>query len=77
MIFICKNKNIYISCLKLYPENIPNMQFSGFTKHCKNITIDNFIDEKIGNVKLYKSKKRLELRLHKDILNNECTIKLF
>lgn len=76
MIFVCKNKNIYISCLKLYPENIPNMAFSGFTKQNKNITIDNFIDEKIGNVKLYKSKKRLELRLCKDILNNECTIKL-
>ena len=77
MIFICKNKNVYMSCLKLNPEYISNMTFSGFTKTCKNILIENFIDNKIGNVKLYKSKKRLELRLYKDIINNDCSIKLF
>jgi len=77
MIFICKNKNVYITCLKLNPENISNMKFSGFTKTCKNISIENFIDTQIGNVKLYKSKKRLELRLCKDIINHECSTKLF
>ena len=77
MIFICKNQNVYISCLKLNPEYIPNMKFSGFTQSCKNISIDNFIDDKIGNVKLYKSKKRLELRLCKDIINNDCSTKLY
>lgn len=77
MIFVCKNKNVYISCLKLNPEYIANMKFSGFTKTCKNISIDNFIDDEIGNVKLYKSKKRLELRLYKDIINNQCSILLY
>ena len=72
-----KKENVYISCLKLNPEYIPNMKFSGFTQLCKNISIDNFIDNKIGNVKLYKSKKRLELRLCKDIINNNCSIKLY
>ena len=77
MIFICNKKNVYISCLKLNPEFISNMKFSKFTKLCKNISIDNFIDIKFGNVKLDKSKKRLELRLHKDIINNYCTTKLY
>lgn len=77
MIFICKDKNIYISCLKLNYEHISNMKFSEFTQSCKNILINNFINKKFGNVKLYKSKKRLELRLCKDIINNECSIKLY
>jgi len=77
MIFICKNKNVYISCLKLNYDNISNMKFSKFTKSCKNISIDNFIDENIGNVKLYKSKKRLELRLCKNIIKLECSTQLF
>lgn len=77
IIFICKSKNVYITCLKLNPINMINMKYSGFTKTCKNIFIDNFIDNKIGNVKLYKSKKRLELRLHKDIINNDCSVKIF
>jgi len=77
MIFICKNKSIYMTCLKLNIEHISNMKFSGFTKTRKNISIDNFIDDTFGNVKLYKSKKKLELRLCKDILNNKCSIKLY
>lgn len=77
MIFICENKNVYMSCLKFNPKNIQNMKFFEFSKTCKNIIINNFIDAKIGNVKLYKSKKRLELRLCKDILHHECTVKLF
>ena len=49
----------------------------GQTEKPVNILIGNFIDKNIGNVKLYKSKKRLELRLCKDILHHECSIKLF
>ena len=77
IIFICINKNVYISCLRLNPENIPNMKFSEFSRMNKNIIIENFIDKEFGNVKLYKSKKRLELRLCKEIINNECSMKLF
>ena len=75
--FICKNKNVYISCLKLFPENIVNMKYTSITKNYKNILIDNFIDAEYGNVKLYKSKKRLELRLCKNIVNHEFTQKIF
>ena len=62
----------------LNTKNISNMKYSKFTTtKCKNITIDNFIDCSVGNVKLYKSKKRLELRLSKEIINNKYSIKLF
>jgi hypothetical protein len=71
MIFICKNKNIYLSCFKLIPQNIPNMIFCGFTKSCKNIFIENFININVGNVKLYKSKKS------KNIIKHECSILLY
>ena len=77
MLFICKNKNVYMVCLKLNPEYVQNMKFSGFTRSCKSILIDNFIDNKFGNVRLYKSKKRLELRLCKDIINNDYSTKLY
>lgn len=77
MIFIYKHKNIYLCCLKLCTENITNMKCNGFTKTLKNISVENFIDKKIGNVNLYKSKKRLELRLHKNIINDRCSKKIF
>jgi len=77
MIFICNKKNIYLSCIKFNVENIYNMKFAGFTKTCKNILIDNFIDNNIGNVKLYKSKKRLELRLSKDLIKQKYSTKIY
>jgi len=42
----------------------------------KSINIKNFIDDKYGNVKLYKSKKRLELRIKKNVINSFNTIKI-
>jgi predicted Fe-Mo cluster-binding NifX family protein len=77
LIFVCKKKNVYLICLKLNTQNIPDMKFGEMTKKCKSIVINNFIDNNIGNVKLYKSKKRLELRLCKTIISNEHSIKLF
>lgn len=77
IIFICKKKNIYISCLKLNPCSIKNMKFAEFTKSYKNIAINNFINKKFGNVRLYKSKKRLELRLSKDIINHKHSAKIY
>jgi hypothetical protein len=77
VLFICNNKNIYVTCLKLNKNNITNMSPAGFSKENKNIAIDNFIDNTLGSVKLYSSKKRLELRLCKSIIDNENTIKLY
>lgn len=78
LIFVCKGKNIYLTCLKLNLKFIINIKFSNFTKSKKTIQLDNCIDKNIGNVILHKSKKRLELRLHKNIINNnECCVKIF
>ena len=76
-VFVCHNENVYLTFLKLIPENIDNMKCISFSKLNKTILIDNFIDKSYGNVKLYKSKKRLELRLCKDIINFEHSIKIF
>lgn len=77
LIFICHHTNIYITCFKWNLNKIKNMTFSSFTKTCKNITIKNFINSALGIVKLYKSKKRLELRLTKKIINTQYCIKIY
>jgi hypothetical protein len=76
-IFISTSENIYLSCFKINIGFIKNIKTDGFTKQSKSIKIRNFIDEKYGNVKLYKSKKRLELRISRNVLNNFNTIKLY
>jgi hypothetical protein len=76
VLFICKYKHIYLTCLKLNLDRIQYMKYDCLTKKCKNIFINNFINRKFGNVRLYKSKKRLELRLSKNILHNKCSIKI-
>jgi hypothetical protein len=78
MLFICHEKNIHLTCFNFNQINIQNMSFESFIgSEYKNILIRNFIDIKYGNVKLYKSKKRLELRLNKNIINESCSIKLY
>ncbi len=54
------------------------MKFNKFSKQNKSIDIINFIDDNLGSVKLYKSKKRLELRFKKTILTDKLNyIKLY
>lgn len=82
LIFICNKKNIYLTCLKFNSKNIKNIRFDTFIKSSnkterKNILVSNFIDRTNGNVKLYKSKKRLELRLSSTLLDKDCTIKIY
>lgn len=76
MIFVCENKSIYLSCLKINHAYIHNIKFQKFTKSNSSIMVDNFIDERIGNVRLYRPVKRLELRLKKQILSEMCSIKI-
>ena len=53
------------------------MKYGKFTtKLRKNIDILNFIDDDYGTITLYKSKKRLELRLSSKIINKDCSILL-
>jgi hypothetical protein len=80
VLFICHKQNIYLTCFNFNNKNIKNMQFESFigsVTEYKNILVKNFIDKIYGNVKLYKSKKRLELRLNKQIINEYCSIKIY
>jgi hypothetical protein len=76
--FISTKTDIYIACFKINIEKIRFVKSGGFIKG-KNVSIllNNFIDSTIGNVKLYKSKKRVELRLKKNLLQQDYVCKIF
>ena len=73
--------DIYIVCLKINILRIPFITSGGFVKNKKNnfvnIILNNFIDTNIGKVTLYKSKKRVELRLKKEILQKNYIHKIY
>ncbi len=80
--YISTNLNIYIACFKIDIDNIQYVNSGGFIKNKTekenvNIQVNNFISPKIGKVNLYKSKKRVELRLSKSILDNENVVKVY
>jgi hypothetical protein len=79
--FISTDKDIYIACFNLNIELINNVVSGGFIHNKQNnnvnIVINNFIPIEDGKVTLYKSKKRVELRLYNSILENENVIKIY
>ena len=79
--FVSTFTDVYLVCFKINMDNIKNLSSGGFlTKNNVNIIINNFIDTSYGNVKLYKSKKRMELRLSPNVINtikNEHVVKLY
>ena len=75
--FISGVKDVHLLCFKLNIDLIRNVKSDGFKSGFKTIKTKNFIDEKYGNVCLYKSKKRLELRLNKSCLENEHSVKIY
>jgi hypothetical protein len=80
--YISTDRDIYIACFKLNISRIASVKSGGFVKGKKednyvNIIVDNFIDSKIGKVTLYKSKKRVELRLKKELLQEENVYKIY
>ncbi len=74
ILFICCRNKIYLSCFKITRDNIKNMTVNRFSDQNISIFVNNFIDEKYGNVKIYRSKKRLELKLNKNILDQSILI---
>jgi hypothetical protein len=62
-------------CLDTNMDMCNNVKIKKITD--TSIMIDQFIDEKVGTVKLYKSKKRLELRICKDVIDNINCVKLY
>lgn len=75
LIFISTNQNIYLTGFKLNKENIDNIKFDCSIK--KSVKIKNVIEPNYGNAKIYKSKKRIELRFTKETIQHPLTIKLF
>lgn len=74
--FISTDVNVYMSVFKINLACILNMKYENITKQKKSINFKGFIDDKFGTTKLFKSKKRLEIRFNKDILNCYNTIQL-
>jgi len=79
--FISTDKDVYIVCFKINLHNIKHVKSGGFVNKqkdlCVNIIVSNFINSTYGNVKLYKSKKRMELRLLPSVLKSEYAIKIW
>lgn len=79
--FVSSSNDIFLACFKINIENIPHVLSGGFVKNSTsesvNITVNNFIDPSYGKVNLYKSKKRVELRLLPPVLKNEYAVKIY
>lgn len=79
--YISTEIDIYIVCLKINILRIPFVTSGGFVEGKKdnyvNINVNNFIDSNIGKVTLYKSKKRVELRLKKKLLQEKYVHKIY
>ena len=74
--FVSTNENVYMSVFKINLACILNIKYENITKQKKSIKFKGFIDDKFGITTLFKSKKRLEIRLNKDIINFYNTIRL-
>lgn len=74
--FISTDVNVYMSVFKINLECILNIKYKNITKQKKSIIFTGFIDDKFGITTLFKSKKRLEIRLNRDVLNCYNTIRL-
>ncbi|MCX7550883.1 hypothetical protein [Xanthomarina sp. F2636L] len=66
--FLRAGMTFYLAGLKVNPEELKNVIIDEQRISGTSIYTKNYIDSTIGNVKLYKSKKRLELRLRPDAL---------
>jgi len=77
LVLISYSSNIYLSAFTLDINAICNIKENGLSVGNKSINCKNFIHNTFGSTKLYKSKKRLELRFSKNILTNYNTIKIY
>ena len=56
--------DFYFTGAVLNLKNLDNVEVNKKRTTKKSVFLDNFIDNEYGNTKIYKAKKRLELRLH-------------
>jgi hypothetical protein len=72
--FISTTTNVFLVNFKINAEFIANVGLKYVTDSGTSIFLRNFIAERYGNVKLYKSKKRVELRLKPSILEHAVSV---
>jgi hypothetical protein len=74
--FVSTKTSVSIICFKINVDLIKKVTSIGFTAEGKNILTAGFINSEYGDVRLYKSKKRMELRLKKVCISHPYTVKL-
>ena len=72
--FISTKVSIYFKMFKINTSNLSNLESGGFSTKGKSLTVNNFINPEQGKTIIYKSKKRMELRLSKNIVNNSILL---
>jgi hypothetical protein len=78
--FVSTATAVFLVCFRISMPNIQHVVSGGFIGSGKspvNILVNNFIDPAYGTVKLYKSKKRMELRLLPAVLKSKLAVKIY
>ena len=76
--FISTQTDVFTVCFSLDEAMISEVSSGGFVAGGdRNIIANGFIDPSEGNVKLYKSKKRLELRLNRAVITSPYAVHLW
>lgn len=75
--FVSTVEEVFLVNFKINVENIQNVGVKKATKGGVSIFLNNFIMPGHGNVKLYKSKKRIELRLSKAVVEHEHAVSIY
>lgn len=73
--FVSTPKNVYLVNFKINVDNIKNVSVKSGGD--VNIILNNFISSKYGKVNLYKSKKRVELRLAPAVLDTSFAVPIY
>lgn len=75
--FVSDVKSVYLVNFKINIDHIDSVGVKTVTKSLKSIMLNNFMLDEHGSIKLYKSKKRIELRLRPAVLKNDNVVKIY
>jgi len=75
--FISTVDQVFLVNFKINIDNIQNVGVKKATKGGVSIFLKNFINPEHGNVKLYKSKKRVELRLSRAVVEHPHAVSIY
>lgn len=75
--FVSTTSEVFLVNFKINVANISSVGVEKATSSEKSIILKNFIPAEYGNVKLYKSKKRVELRLNNGALMNPNVVSIY